>query len=105
MAATGTDKSGAGGSDAAQNRELEAAREEALAAYQNLLEAGEHFKLAARAAGMSIKEEASGQWQKGQDKATSVGQQTTDYVHERPFAALGIAFVAGFLISQVLGRR
>jgi len=85
--------------------EVDAGKEAVLAAYNNLLEATEHFKTAARVAGLDLKHEASAQLLKGREKANAVGQQATDYVHEKPLPALGIAFVIGFLLAQLFGRK
>ena len=88
-----------------REEEVDAGKEAVLAAYNNLLEASEHFKFAARAAGLDLKEEASDKLQQGRDKAITLGQQVNDYAHERPLTALSVAFAAGFILAQVFGRR
>ena len=85
--------------------EVDAGKEAVLAAYNNLLQASEHFKLAAQAAGLDLKQEASTQLERGREKASAVREQASDYVHERPLPALGIAFIVGFLIAQLFGRE
>jgi len=95
----------AGKEEAAKSSEIDSGKEAVLAAYNNMLEAKEHFKLAAQAAGMDLKSEAATQLLKGRDKAEALGHQASDYVHEKPLATLGIAFLAGFLFSQVFTRR
>lgn len=89
----------------AQTTEIDAGKEAVLAAYNNMLEAKEHFKLAAQAAGLDLKSEATVQLLKGRDKAEALGQQASEYVHEKPLATLGIAFLAGFLFSQLFTKR
>ncbi|HLS99283.1 MAG: hypothetical protein WDA10_02915 [Porticoccaceae bacterium] len=98
MAASNSDKS-------PREQEVDAGKEAVLAAYNNLLEATEHFKQAARAAGLDLRQEAGEQLVKGRDKAVAVGQEASDYVHQKPLQALGLAFVAGLLLAQVFGRR
>ncbi|MFA5495527.1 MAG: DUF883 C-terminal domain-containing protein [Porticoccaceae bacterium] len=88
-----------------RDEEVEAGKEAVLAAYSNLLEATEHFKHAARVAGLDLKTEAAEQLLKGREKASAVGHQASEYVHEKPLVSLSIAFFAGFLIAQLLGRR
>jgi ElaB/YqjD/DUF883 family membrane-anchored ribosome-binding protein len=39
------------------------------------------------------------------DKAKAVGRATDDYVHDNPWAAVGIAVGAGFLVGLLIGRR
>ncbi len=89
----------------AKEEEVEAGKDAVLAAYNNLLEASEHFKQAARAAGLDLREEAVDKWHQGRDKALSLGQQANEYAQERPLAALSIAFAAGFIVAQLLGRK
>lgn len=88
-----------------REEEVDAGKEAVLSAYNNLLEASEHFKHAARAAGLDLKEEAGDKLQQGREKALSLGQQANDYAQERPLAALGVAFAAGFIVAQLLGRK
>lgn len=89
--------------------ELEASKEAARAALENLLEAKEHFKKAAEAAGLDLKHEAEEQFSKGKAKAEELGEQVSaqanEFVHERPLATIGIAFASGFLLSQIFGRK
>lgn len=88
-----------------QEGEVDAGKEAVLAAYHSLLEASEHFKHAARAAGLDLKVEASEKLQVGREKAVSLGQQANEYAQERPLSALSIAFAAGFVVAQLLGRK
>lgn len=88
-----------------KEKELEASKASVMAAYDNLLEAKEHFKHAIEAAGLDLRHEAGEQWVKGKDKAQELGQQANTYVHERPIASLGMAFAAGFILAQLLGSR
>ena len=39
------------------------------------------------------------------DKAKAVGRATDDYVHDNPWAAVGIATGVGFLVGLLIGRR
>lgn len=85
--------------------ELDSGKEAVLAAYNNMLEAKEHFKLAAQAAGLDLRSEAAEQLLKGRDKAEALGQQASHYINEKPLATLGLAFLAGFLFSQLFTKR
>jgi ElaB/YqjD/DUF883 family membrane-anchored ribosome-binding protein len=99
MTTTGKDKT------PTREQEVDAGKESVLAAYNNLLEATEHFKHAAKAAGLDLKTEAADQMLKGRKKADALGQQASDYVHEKPLASLGIAFFTGFLFAQLLNKK
>lgn len=85
--------------------ELAASKEAVLSAYDKLLEAKEHFKLAAEAAGVDIKDEATEQFLKGRAKTEELGEQVAVYVREKPLATLGIAFITGFVLSQLFSRK
>ena len=39
------------------------------------------------------------------DKAKQVGRATDDYVHDNPWASVGIAAGVGFLVGLLIGRR
>jgi ElaB/YqjD/DUF883 family membrane-anchored ribosome-binding protein len=39
------------------------------------------------------------------DKAKAVGRATDDYVHDNPWASVGIAAGVGFLVGLLIGRR
>ena len=88
-----------------KEKELAASKEAVSEAYEKLLEAKSHFKLAAESAGVDLKHDAVEQMLKGREKAEMLGSQATSYMREKPLATLGIAFVAGFVISQVMSRK
>ncbi|MFV0276329.1 MAG: hypothetical protein ACK5HY_03980 [Parahaliea sp.] len=85
--------------------ELAASKEAALAAYEKLLEARQHFRQAAEAAGMDLKDEAMQQLEYGKARATELADEATRYTREKPLASLGIAFLAGYILAVVFGRR
>jgi ElaB/YqjD/DUF883 family membrane-anchored ribosome-binding protein len=85
--------------------ELAASKEAVLSAYDKLLEAKEHFKLAAEAAGVDIKDEATEQFLKGRARTEELGEQASVYVREKPLASLGIAFITGYVLSQLFSRK
>jgi ElaB/YqjD/DUF883 family membrane-anchored ribosome-binding protein len=85
--------------------ELAASKEAVLSAYDKLLEAKEHFKLAAEAAGVDIKDEATEQFLKGHARTEELGEQASVYVREKPLASLGIAFITGYVLSQLFSRK
>ncbi len=86
-------------------KELEASRAAAMEALDKLLEAKSHFRSAAEAAGLDLKDEAIDQLTEGRAKAEELGLQASEYVYEKPLASLAIAFVGGFVISQLLTRK
>ncbi|MEQ9462046.1 MAG: hypothetical protein RJQ10_00165 [Haliea sp.] len=88
-----------------KQQELESGKEAALAAYHSLLEAQAHFRQAAEAAGLDLKSDAVAQLLKGKDKADELGQDLEKYVHEKPLATLGLAFVAALLMARLLSRN
>ncbi|WP_019528684.1 hypothetical protein [Dasania marina] len=89
----------------AREEEMAASKEAVLSAYDKLLEAKEHFKLAAEAAGVDIKDEATEQLLKGRAKTEELGEQAAVFIREKPLATLGVAFIAGYILSQVFSRK
>lgn len=85
--------------------ELAASKEAVLSAYDKLLEAKEHFRLAAEAAGVDIKHEATEQLLKGRAKTEELSKQASVFFREKPLTTLGIAFVTGLIISQLFSRK
>lgn len=85
--------------------ELGASKEAAMAAYEKLLDARQHFRKAAEAAGMDMRDEAVQQLERGRDKASELGDEAGRYVRDKPMASLGMAFLAGYILAQIFGRR
>lgn len=77
---------------------------EAQAGYEHLKEAATNFKGAATAA----RDEARIAAEKGMDSAKTNARdlysRAEAMVHERPLAALGAAFLAGYVISRLMRR-
>ncbi|WP_341707900.1 hypothetical protein [Halopseudomonas sp.] len=90
---------------AGKGAELAASKAAVGEAYEKLLEARDHFKAAAQAAGLDVKQDALEQLLKGKEKAEVLGEQATTYMREKPLATLGIAFAAGFVLAQLLSRK
>jgi ElaB/YqjD/DUF883 family membrane-anchored ribosome-binding protein len=82
-----------------------ASKDEVSIAFEKLLEAKEHFKLAAEAAGVEIKDEATDKLIKGQSTAEELSKQATKFASEKPMLTLGIAFASGFVLSQLFSRK
>gem|GEM_PF-358656 len=88
-----------------REEELAASKAAVSSAYDKLLEAKEHFKLAAEAAGVDIKDEATEQFLKGRAKTEELGEQASVYIREKPLATLGIAFITGYIVSHLFSRK
>ncbi len=88
-----------------KEKELEASKAAASDAYEKMLEAKNHFKLAAEAAGIDLKQDTLDQMLKGREKAEAVGNQVSTYVQEKPLTTLGVAFATGFVLSQLITRK
>ena len=88
-----------------RNEELGASKQAAMEAYEKLLDARMHFRRAAEAAGMDLRDEALQQIERGQQKAGEVSEQASRYVQEKPLPALGLAFLAGYILAQIFGRK
>ena len=89
----------------ATDKELEATRKAAMDALDKLLEAKNHFRSAAEAAGLDMKDEAIDRLTEGRVKAEELGAQASDYVYEKPLTSLAIAFAGGFVLSQLLKSK
>lgn len=85
--------------------DIDSGKEAAMAAYKKLLEAKEHFKHAAESAGLDWKDGAEAQLEKGKAKASELCGDANNYLRDKPMATLGIAFAAGFLISQLMSKK
>ena len=85
--------------------EIASGKEAVAEAYSKLMEAKDHFKHAAEAAGMDWKNDAEAQLEKGKSKATELCDHANSYLHDKPLATLGIAFAAGFLVAQLTSKK
>lgn len=96
------------GKDHAYSEEFDSAKQSAREAYENFVEAREHLKSAARAAGIEMKETADDELddviKRVLDEKERVVRTSEEYVRENPLASAGIAFLAGFIISKLIGR-
>lgn len=101
--ATANSKSANNSAD--KQEELAASREAVSEAYNKLIDAKNHFKVAAESAGVDVKNDATEQLLKGRDKASELADQATGYMKEKPLVTAGIAFAAGFLASKVLSSK
>lgn len=84
--------------------ELDATKKAAREALEKLLEARDHFKEAARAAGIDAQEEAADLYEQGRAGVEQVGLDVVQFVYEKPWHALGIAVVGGFVISRLISK-
>jgi len=84
--------------------ELDATKKEAREALEKLLEAREHFKDAAKAAGIDAQEEASELFEQGRVGAEQIGLDAMQFVYEKPWHALGIAVIGGFVVSRLMSK-
>lgn len=85
--------------------ELSASKEAVMDAYDKLQEAKAHFRLAAEAAGIELKEEATDQLRQGRKKVEELGEHASDYMREKPLATLSFAFIAGFILAHIFSRK
>ncbi len=95
----------AGAQKSATDTELDASRKAAMDALDKLLEAKSHFRSAAEAAGLDLKDEAIDRLTEGRVKAEELGARASDYVYEKPLTSLAIAFAGGFVLSQLLRSK
>ena len=90
------------------NSELDQAKEAAAQAYENFLEAQKHLKLAAREAGVDLKDTAHEKFEESvekiQAKRKEVLGDSEDYIRANPLTSAGIAFVSGFVISKLFSK-
>lgn len=85
--------------------EFEASKAAAMEAFDKLLEARKHFQNAATAAGIDLKHEALEQLLAGKSKAEDLGQELADLAKNKPGTTVALAFLGGFVLAQLLGRR
>ncbi|TFH73438.1 hypothetical protein E3V39_09490 [Gammaproteobacteria bacterium LSUCC0112] len=85
--------------------EFEASKAAAMEAFDKLLEARQHFQNAATAAGIDLKHEALEQLLAGKSKAEDLGQELADLAKNKPGTTVALAFLGGFVLAQLLGRR
>lgn len=88
--------------------EFEAAKNAVLEAYANFLDAKIHLKKAAVAAGIDLRDSASGHLDealaKARDKKTELHDSTSEYVRNNPVTSAGIAFLGGVIFSRLFGK-
>lgn len=88
--------------------EFQNARKAAGEAYENFLKAQQHLKSAARAAGLSLKEQAWEQFEESgeyvRQKKDDLMQESEDYIRSNPVSSAGLAFLGGFLVSRLFAR-
>lgn len=85
--------------------EFEASKAAALEAFDKLLEARKHFQNAATAAGVDLKHEAIEQLMASKSKAQDFGAELSELAKTKPSTTVAIAFLGGFVLAQLLGRR
>ncbi len=85
--------------------ELAASKESVMEAYDKLMEATSHFRKAADAAGIDLKDDAMAQLEKGREKAGEWSGEVDRYMKEKPLTTLGIAFAFGYVLANLLSRK
>lgn len=88
----------------ATNDELAASKKAAMEALENLIEARGHFRQAAEEAGLDARDEALQRLEQGKARAGELGDEASEYLHDKPLQALGLAFLGGFILSKLLSR-
>ncbi|MGM0631820.1 MAG: hypothetical protein ACQETO_01465 [Pseudomonadota bacterium] len=86
------------------NEELDASKKAAMEALENLIEARSHFRRAAEEAGLDLRDEAFKRLEQGKAKAGELGDEASEYFHEKPLQTLGLAFLGGFILSKLLSK-
>lgn len=79
-----------------------ASRDSMQDAYSHLKQAGNSIRDAARTASADVQTSARAQYAKGREGAESMAVRAEDKIKERPLAAIGVAFAAGWLVSRLL---
>ena len=100
-----TEKTGTVANQNDKQAEINSGKEAVAAAYSKLMEAKEHFRHAAEAAGMDWKHDAEAKLASGKNKAEELCDQANSYLHDKPLATLGLAFAAGFLVAQLISKK
>jgi ElaB/YqjD/DUF883 family membrane-anchored ribosome-binding protein len=85
-------------------KEFDASKEAVKEALDKLMEARVHFQHAAELAGLDLKSETVEQLGRGKEKAEQLSEQLNQYTREKPLTALAVAFVGGFIMSQLLKK-
>lgn len=79
-----------------------ATRDSMQEAFSHIKEAGNSVRQAARTAGADVQQTAQAKYARGRDSAEALALQAEQRIKERPLAAIGIAFAAGWLVSRLL---
>ena len=88
-----------------KKEELAASKESVSEAYEKLLEANKHFRLAAEAAGVELKDDVTDQLVKNRKNVEDLGQPANDYIKEKPFTSLCFAVAAGFVLAHLTSKK
>lgn len=86
------------------NQELDASKKAAMDALENLIEARSHFRQAAEAAGLDLRDEAVRRLEQGKAKAGVLEDEVGEYFGDKPLQTLGLAFLGGFILSKLLSK-
>ncbi|CAA0102382.1 Uncharacterised protein [Halioglobus japonicus] len=85
--------------------DLKAGKDAVTEAYDKLMEAKAHFRKAAEAAGLDLKDEAMDKVHQGREDLEALGSQVVASTQKNPLAAIGIAFLVGFVFSKLMSRN
>jgi hypothetical protein len=105
MNADSTQYSASDNSRKQADAEFDASKVAAIEAFDKLLEARKHFQNAVAAVGVDLKHEAIEQLIVGKSKAQDFGQELTELAKTKPGTTVAVAFLGGFVLAQLLGRR
>lgn len=86
------------------HEELDASKKAAMEALDSLIEARSHFRQAAEEAGLDFRDEALQRLAQGKARAGELGDEASEYLHEKPLQTLGLAFLGGFILSRLLSK-
>src|SRR5690554_8048193 len=88
-----------------RREEVESGKEAVAAAYSKLMEAKEHFRHAAEAAGLDWKHDAEAQLTKRKSNATELCYYAIGYLHDKPAGPLGSGLGISVVVAQLTYRK
>ena len=99
---------GAAGTESAARENYAEAKQAAMDAYADLIDAKRKFAQAARSAGVEAKESTYEHLEeaaaRAQAKKDQLHELSEEYMHKNPLAVAGILFATGFIVSRIMSK-